>query len=271
MAAWLSALIIGVGLGGLSSLSAGRVEDIVIDSLRDITPQRGDLVVLDVDDTLIHPVHSVMRGGASWARLWWRPMLPVTYDKIMSMAWCQDGRELVERTTHQTIREWRALGVRTIALSARSNVLPWQTDMATALCRQLAVLGIPFYPAPLHDSGLKTSGGLACTNGRSKHTYILQTARSMGAHAPAKVWVIDDRPDKEWSEWTGEESDPRICVALYRAAQEKAPSKPRLFEVLEMGYYLKTGRWPSKGLSCCPRAAGLVARTRSVVSPFRSG
>lgn len=269
MAAWLSVLVVGICLGGLTSLSANRIETINIRSLRDIAPQRGDLVVLDVDDTLIQPVHSSMRCSTAWARDWWHPMLPVNYGRMMSWAWCQDGRELIERTTHQTIREWRAAGVTTVALSARSRALPWETDMASALSRQLASLGIPFYGTHLGECGLR-SGGLACTAGRSKHPAILQTAHRLEVRPPAKVWIIDDRPDQEWTEWRAEESDLEVCVALYTAARASSAVQPRLYEVLEIGYYLKTGRWPPSGLSCCPRAAGFVARDRSRPPAFRT-
>jgi hypothetical protein len=240
--------------GQLAGLTTRLVEWREVDSLRSIEPEPGDLVILDVDETLIDPVHPSMHLSRDDLRRFWAPVLGPLYGSRMSLAWCADGRRLVEETAPVVIDSWKKRGVEVMALTSRQRHLPWGTPMAKALAKQLQQLGLCFSASDEVIGCGVGPGRLCCTGGVSKVQLSMLAARADSGRSLRTVWVVDDRPDRDWGCLQLKSDDPHVCVVRFQRAAQPLGLSP-LLDLMEMGFYLKTGRWPA--IRCAGAARGL--------------
>jgi hypothetical protein len=246
MAACLSYTVASLCLVATPFLSAHpqekgfcAVEERVLCSMTMLSPEAGDWVILDVDDTLLRPLHQSMQTDHTKGRDWWKPLLPLKWGSSMSLAWCSDGRCLIEPSAPRVVQTWRRKGVNVLALTARQRRLPWGGDMAKGLACQLTKLGIPLIP---NQGKALRRNTISCTDGKSKVAQVLKMIRDHALISGSTVWIVDDRPDKEWQECQLSEGSPALKVCHYQHPIPSLREAP-LLEVLEIGYFLKTGRW----------------------------
>jgi phosphoglycolate phosphatase-like HAD superfamily hydrolase len=171
------------------------------EALADVRP--GDLVVVDLDNTLIRP--STGLGSDEWfyhleARIAERDGLPPEQaaDRAMEI-WNAVQSEIqvrpVEATAPRLLRSLQARGVRILGLTARTH------DIAEVTRRQLASVGIDLGPSrprrmpwsvQLRDVARYHDGILFVGEHNDKGEVLAAFLQQMG-RAPARVLFVDDR------------------------------------------------------------------------------
>ncbi|MFZ4099877.1 MAG: hypothetical protein ACOYKZ_06095 [Chlamydiia bacterium] len=155
-----------------------------IERLSDLRPQSGDLVVLDVDETLICPVTSAVQLWNHAYRERWRSRLGSDWESAFSRYWSSDRRQHVDPGAVEVIRNWRRQGVYVIALTSRSAVRPDGCQAHPQLLSQLQGMGYLF------TSCEGVPSGLGITNGGCKASYLLEQV-PIARRVPT-VWLVDD-------------------------------------------------------------------------------
>jgi hypothetical protein len=242
------------------------VDWVKVGSLAEVNPRPGDLVILDIDDTLIRPVHDSMQKDRKDLRDWWKPILRDQFWPVMARAWCTDRRTLIEAFAPSLVAHWEKMGCCVAAMTSRNQSLPWGAPMNEALVRQLSELGFRFVPCV--DPEVLFPNGLYCTDGGSKIELCLKAAHRSGLGPHQTLWIVDDCPEEGWHQVRLSSHDPQIRIAHFVRNHPQAVSAEGM-ELLELLYFIQKGRWSNrsfpntvKGLSlgtagACSRKAAL--------------
>ena len=207
-----------------------------IERLSDLRPQSGDLVVLDVDETLICPVTSAVQLWNHAYRERWRSRLGSDWESTFSRYWSFDARQHVDLEAVEVIRNWRRQGVYVIALTSRYALRPDGHRAHQPLLSQLQGMGYLFTPC----EGIPS--GLGITNGACKASYLLERV-PMARKVPT-VWLVDDSPNglqRARDSWTLEQ--PSLQTVHFRGAEAHCrPFDPFLADYGVLQFMQRNGR-----------------------------
>lgn len=167
----------------------------MVSALQDARP--GDLVVLDIDNTILRPMQSL--GSDQWFGLMVKQneARGLTHFEAINqaiMTWNQVAKVTrvtpVEEDTPKTIRELQAKGINVIALTARS------LEIQEASLRQLQSIGVSlkpnFYPR-LPDQSVDFKQGVIFVGPHNNKGKVLGHVLNYMETKPSRIIFVDDK------------------------------------------------------------------------------